>query len=352
MNLAFFQGKPVFVTGHTGFKGAWLCQILKQTGADVIGYALAPEADSLFNAVSGETGMMSIIGDVRDYSNLSAVFKDANPEIVFHLAAQPLVLESYTRPAYTFETNMMGTVNLLECIRQSDSVQSVVIITTDKVYRNHEQIQGYREADTLGGHDPYSTSKACVELISEAYTASFLRNAKIPLTTVRAGNVIGGGDVSQNRIIPDCVRSSVRGETITVRNQDSIRPYQHVLETLFAYLLISYRQYGDHTLAGSYNIGPDRNDCITTGELASFFCDHWGNGQSWKSVSSTDTPHESGLLCLNCSKIQSDLGWRPVWSVKKAVQKTVEWEKAKHSGKDIRALTDRQIKEYWEDFRR
>lgn len=350
MNLATFSGRSIFITGHTGFKGAWLCQILKQAGAVVTGYALTPETDGVFECVSGENGMTSVIGDVRNYTKLYETFERSKPEIVFHLAAQPLVLESYARPEYTFETNIMGTVNLLECVRQSDSVKSVVIITTDKVYRNNEQEQGYREFDVLGGRDPYSASKSCVELISEAYSSSFLFSKKIPLTTVRAGNVIGGGDISINRIIPDCVRAAVSGKPIIVRNQYSVRPYQHVLETLFAYLLIAKHQYDDYSVSGNYNIGPDKNDCVTTGELATMFCNCWGGGLSWENVPSPNPLKESGLLRLDCSKIQSVLGWHPMWDIKTAVEKTVEWEKARHSGEDLNAITDRQINAYLEDF--
>ena len=345
--MNFFNDKSIFLTGHTGFKGAWLCQLLKRIGARVTGYALAPERGGLFEAIDGSDGINSEIGDIRDYDRLSRVFRAAQPEIVLHLAAQPLVLDSYERPAHTFETNLMGTVNLLECVRRSgNSVHSVVMVTTDKVYSNIEHTRGYLETDALGGADPYSSSKACSELAAASYAQSFLKPARIPLSTLRAGNVIGGGDIAQNRIIPDCVRAAAAGKTIGIRNPYSVRPYQHVLEPLCAYLLVAKRQWADPTLAGGYNVGPDRRDTLTTGDLATIFCEQWGNGQSWDNVSSPDAPREAGLLYLDCSKIRSILGWRPVWDIATAVHKTVTWEKARYCSGDVSLITNQQIDEY------
>ena len=348
MNLNFFNGKSVFVTGHTGFKGAWLCEILKHLGANVCGYALEPAHGGMFETANVAEDIHSNIGDIRDLGKLSAAFNEAKPELVFHLAAQPLVLDSYERPVYTFETNLMGTVNLLECVRRSETVRSVVIITTDKVYKNNEWAYGYREIDTLGGGDPYAASKACAEIASESYRQSFLRN--IPMSTLRAGNVIGGGDVSVNRIVPDCVRAAIKNENIVVRNPYSVRPYQHVLEPLFVYLLIAELQYGDVGISGSYNVGPNESDCVTTGELADLFCDAWGDGLRWENVSVGGAPHESNLLRLDCSKIHSAVGWKPVWNVRKAIEKTVEWEKANLVG-NAKDITAKQICEYIERLR-
>lgn len=346
MSLEFFRGKSVFVTGHTGFKGAWLCHVLKRAGARVTGYALAPENGALFEVISVDNGMSSVIGDIRDIEGLTSAFRSAQPEIVFHLAAQPLVLDSYEQPVYTFETNVIGTANLLECVRENDSVRSVVIITTDKVYKNREWSYGYREIDELGGSDPYSASKACAELVVESYRLSFLQKKGIPVSTARAGNVIGGGDISANRIIPDCVRAAKRNEPIDVRNPGSVRPYQHVLEPVFAYLYIAERQYEDVTFEGCYNIGPDEGDYVTTGFLVDTFCKSWENEMSWQNVSQKDAPHEAGLLRLDCSKIRSVLGWRPVWDVKTAVEKTARWEKERHTGGKALEVMNMQIDEY------
>jgi len=347
MNLSFYKNKSIFVTGHTGFKGAWLCHILKRAGARVAGYALEPESGSVFELAGIADGLNSTIGDIRDAEMLSAAFERARPEMVFHLAAQPLVLDSYLQPAYTFETNIMGTVNLLECVRRSETVRSVVLVTTDKVYKNNEWPYGYRENDILGGSDPYAASKSCVEIVAESYRTSFLKS--IPLSTARAGNVIGGGDISGNRIIPDCVRAAVMREPIIVRNPYSVRPYQHVLEPLFAYLQIAERQQENAGLSGNYNIGPNEADCITTGELADVFCKAWGDGQTWETtMQQNETKLESNLLRLDCSKMRSVFNWCPVWNVNEAVSKTVEWEKTRIYDGNVRTVMDKQIDEYIE----
>jgi CDP-glucose 4,6-dehydratase len=344
--LDFFKSKSVFVTGHTGFKGAWLCRILSRAGAKVSGYALDPQQGGVYEQISMGSKMKSNISDIRDYEKLSDAIINANPEIVLHLAAQPLVLTAYERPAYTFETNIQGTVNLLDCVRQCENVRSVVIVTTDKVYRNNEWEYGYRENDPLGGSDPYSASKTCSEIVTDSYVQSFFRKAAVPVSTVRAGNAIGGGDVAANRIISDSIRSAKSGEAIAVRNPHSVRPYQHVLEPLFAYLMVAQKQYEDASLSGSYTIGPGEDGCVTTGTLMDIFCKEWGDGQSWINKGNSFAPHESGLLRLDCSKMRSLFGWKPLWNIKKAVKKIVEWEKSD----DKTYITDSQIEEYAEEF--
>jgi len=344
--LDFFKNKSIFITGHTGFKGAWLCRILQHAGASITGYALEPESGAVYSDIIKSDTIKSVINDIRDFSTLKSAFDIAAPEIVFHLAAQPLVLDAYDQPVYTFETNVQGTVNLLECVRLSESVKSVVVVTTDKVYKNDGKPQGYIEDDILGGNEPYSASKACAEFVTSAYLETFLRSRGVAVSTARAGNVIGGGDISKNRIIPDCIRSARYGESINIRNPKSVRPYQHVLEPLFAYLLISEKQYGNVSLSDNYNIGPNEADCITTAEIADVFCSLWGDNQSWQHISNTDAPYESALLKLDCSKIRSAFGWNPVWDVHTAVSKTVAWEKATYK----QVETDNQIVEYIEEY--
>ncbi len=274
--LEFYNGKRVFITGHTGFKGSWLCKILVNSGAVVTGYSLEPPTTpSLFEIANIGESITSIIGDIRDYNSLKKAFDEARPEIVLHLAAQPIVRESYKNPAYTYETNVMGTVNILECVRNSDCVKSFLNVTTDKVYFNKEWAWGYRENEELDGFDPYSNSKSCSELVTHSYKNSFFADGKIAISTARAGNVIGGGDFASDRIIPDCVRAASENRAIIVRNPYSTRPYQHVLEPLFAYLTIAEKQYNNAKFSGWYNVGPEECDCVTTGELVDLFCDLW-----------------------------------------------------------------------------
>ncbi len=345
--MSAYQGKRVFVTGHTGFKGSWLCRILVDAGAHVTGYALPPQAESgLFHLAGLEGRMTSILGDVRDREKLEAAFRAAQPEIVFHLAAQPIVLDSYRDPAYTYETNVMGTVNILECVRRSHCVRSFLNVTTDKVYQNREWVWGYREDEPLDGFDPYSNSKSCSELVTHSYSNSFFRSTPVAVSTARAGNVIGGGDDANDRIVPDCVRAARAKETIVVRNPRSVRPYQHVLEPLFAYLTIAWRQYEDREAAGWYNVGPDECDCVTTGELVDLFCQAWGDGLAWQSKAVPNAPHEADLLKLDCSKLKAAFGWRPRWHIGEAVRKTVEWTRVWMDGGDIPAEMDRQIARY------
>jgi len=346
VDLSFWKGKRVFLTGHTGFKGSWLSRILINAGAELVGYALEPQPrESLFTLCEVETDMHSIIGDIRDLDKLKKAYVECKPDIVIHMAAQPLVWESYENPVYTYETNVLGTVNLLECLRLHQNARSFLNITTDKVYENHEWIWGYRETDALNGYDPYSNSKSCSELVTHSYKNSFFSDNSVSISTARAGNVIGGGDFSANRIVPDCVRYAMAGKDINVRNPNSIRPYQHVLEPLFAYLLILEEQYSNGEKAGCYNIGPDDSDCITTGELVGVFCQNWGQGLGWYSEA-TNGPHEANYLKLDCSKMKSVFGWRPKWSIQTAIAKTIEWTLEYMATKNISALMDEQIVDY------
>lgn len=349
VDLNFYHGKRVFVTGHTGFKGAWLCRVLIDAGAEVTGYSLpAPTDPSLFELCGLSRQMNSIIGDIRDRAKLMEAFQEAQPEIVLHLAAQPIVRTSYEDPVYTYETNVMGTVNLLECVRTSEvPVKSVVIITTDKVYLNREWCWGYREDEPLDGYDPYSNSKSCAELVTHSYRDSFFGAQGIPVSTARAGNVIGGGDFARDRIIPDCVRAAQAGHTIVVRNPHSTRPYQHVLEPIMAYLMIAQRQYQDVKYAGAYNVGPDECDCVTTGELTDLFCKAWGSGMTWENRGDNG-PHEANFLKLDCSKLKTMFAWNPKWHIQDAIEKTVEWAQCWLRGEDITTVMRRQIQEYLE----
>lgn len=345
--LEFYRGKKVFVTGHTGFKGSWLCRILLNAGADVTGYSLeAPTNPNLYSMAGLEDKMVSVIGDIRDRDALKKAFKVAQPEIVFHLAAQPIVRDSYRDPVYTYETNVMGTVNVCECVRHSKTVKSFLNVTTDKVYKNNEWEWGYRENEPLDGYDPYSNSKSCSELVTHSYVNSFFKDLGIPVSTARAGNVIGGGDFANDRIIPDCVRAAGEGKPIIVRNPNSTRPYQHVLEPLAVYLMIAARQYESIDYADSYNVGPDDCDCITTGQLADLFCKYW-NGLEWINRSDGG-PHEANFLKLDCSKLKKVFGWKPRWNVEKAVEKTVEWSKVYFDGGSVADCMDEQIQEFFE----
>ena len=342
--LDFYKNKRVFITGHTGFKGSWLSKMLIMSGAEVTGFALEPDnEENLFSVSQVSRDMNSVIGDVRDFDALKRAYEAARPEVVIHMAAQPLVRASYELPRYTYETNVMGTVNLLECVRQCGGTGSFLNVTTDKVYENVETDRGYVESDKLDGYDPYSNSKSCSELVTHSYRKSFFDEAGIPVSTARAGNVIGGGDFSANRIIPDCVRAAAAGETIIVRNPDSVRPFQLVLDPLYAYLLIAQRQYGDRSLADYYNVGPDDKDCIRVGELVDIFCSEWGDGARWESRDAGG-PHEAGLLRLDCGKIRERLGWQPRYDIHEAVAATVEWSKTYAEGGDIAELMERQIR--------
>lgn len=351
-DLSFYKGKKVLVTGHTGFKGTWLCQMLAEAGAQVTGYALKPPTQpALFDIIGMQERMDSVFGDIRDLNHLQKVMNEAKPEVVLHLAAQPLVRDSYKNPVYTYETNVMGTVNILECVREQESVRSFLNVTTDKVYQNNEWEWGYRETDVLDGYDPYSNSKSCSELVTHSYQRSFFADRELPVSTARAGNVIGGGDFATDRIIPDCVRAAQRRALISVRNPYSVRPFQHVLEPLNAYLWIAAAQYADRSYAGYYNVGPDDADCINTGELAELFCEAWQEGLCWD-IQSEDGPHEANFLKLDCSKMKRVFNWKPRWNVKKAVEKTVEWTKVYFADGDVAECMNRQIEEFLLQFTR
>lgn len=346
--LERFRGKRVLVTGHTGFKGSWLCWLLADAGARVTGYALDPPTDpSLFQICGLGRRIESHVGDIRDYEGLRAVFKATRPEYVFHLAAQPIVRDSYEMPRYTFETNIMGTVNVLECSRAVSGVKSVLNVTTDKVYLNSDvPDHAFQEDDPLDGYDPYSNSKSCSELVTHSYARSF---AMPSVSTARAGNVIGGGDFAPHRIVPDCVRAMRAGKPILVRNPRSTRPFQHVLEPLFAYLLIAARQASDSSVAGWFNVGPETRSVVTAGELARLWCESWGPGASWvdgSDAAACDGRHEAAYLQLDNGKIARELGWRPRWDISTAVEKTVEWTKCWLDGGDVGALMSRQACDY------
>lgn len=352
LDFSFYKGKKILITGHTGFKGSWMCKVLIDAGALVTGYALAPPTNpSLFEICNVAGKMQSIIGDVRDLMHLQRVFAEEKPEIVIHMAAQPLVRDSYKNPVYTYEVNVMGTVNVLECVRNSSSVKSFLNVTTDKVYLNREWEWGYRENEELNGYDPYSNSKSCSEMVTSSYKNSFFVNTSIAISTARAGNVIGGGDFAADRIIPDCIRAVRDRKEIIVRNPYSTRPYQHVLEPVMAYLMICQTQYEDVTFAGSYNVGPDETDCWTTGDLVTLFCEKWnmktGASASWRDEYDGG-PHEAGFLKLDCSKIKRTFNWRPRWNVETAMEKIIEWTETYLNGENIEECMKRQIMEFYQ----
>lgn len=347
----FYRNKRVFITGHTGFKGSWLCEVLNHLGAVTGGYALEPSDDiNLFGLLKLSERITHTTGDIRDIESLKAAVKDFRPEIIIHMAAQPLVIESYMRPAYTYETNIMGTVNILEAVRECPSVKSFLNVTTDKVYLNREWVYGYRENETLCGRDPYSNSKSCSELVTYSYRHSFFEdNNSCAISTARSGNVIGGGDFAENRIIPDCMRSILNGESILLRNPDSVRPYQHVLECLNGYLLLAMKQYDDkHTYEGSYNFGPDESSCITTYELTEIFSRKYESAAGYKlkiniQGNTGRKLHEANLLKLDCSKAKSVLGWRSEWNIEQALEEVSGWLKVYASNGDIRSYMDEKI---------
>ena len=347
MDLSFYKGKKVLVTGHTGFKGTWLCRILINAGAQVTGYSLNPPTEpNLFSMADVESRMNSVIGDIRDLDHLKKVFEQTQPEIVLHLAAQPIVRDSYKDPVYTYETNVMGTVNICECVRLNPCVKSFLNVTTDKVYKNNEWEWGYRENEPLDGFDPYSNSKSCSELVTHSYINSFFDNMNLAVSTARAGHVIGGGEFSNARIVPVCGRAAIEGKDIIVRNPHSTRPYQHVLEPLAAYLIIAQKQFEDKKYAGFYNVGPDETDCVTTGNLVDTFCAKWGEGIKW--IDRYDGgPHEANFLKLDCSKLKTTFGWKPRWNFDTAIEKSVEWSKVYAAGGDVVACMDKEIEEFF-----
>lgn len=345
MDTNFYKGKKVLLTGHTGFKGSWMGVFLVNNGASVIGYASCSKSEKrLFDLCGIKDQITHIKGDIRDLGHLEEVFSAYQPEIVIHMAAQPIVRTSYEDPVGTYNTNVMGTVNVLECVRLNPCVKSFLNVTTDKVYENKEWEWGYRENDPLDGYDPYSNSKSCSELITHSYKSSFFADGHTAISTARAGNVIGGGDFARDRIIPDCVRAMLKHEDIIVRNPYSIRPYQHVLEPVYVYLMIAAMQYKDSKYAGCYNVGPDDEDCFKTGDLVELFVRKWGEGK-W--IDQYDGgPHEADFLKLDCSKLKKVFGWKPHWNLDTSVEKVVEWSKCWMSGGNVRACMDKQIEDF------
>lgn len=326
--------------------------VLANAGANIIGYATCSKEETrLFDLCHIKEQITHIKGDIRDLEHLQETFTTYQPEIVIHMAAQPIVRVGYEEPVNTYSTNVMGTVNVLECVRLNPCVRSFLNVTTDKVYENREWEWGYRENDPLDGYDPYSNSKSCSELVTHSYKNSYFSDGHSAISTARAGNVIGGGDFAKDRIIPDCVRAALKREDIIVRNPYSIRPYQHVLEPVCAYLMIAERQYSDAEYAGYYNIGPDDGDCLQTAQLVNSFVDHWGEGLKW--VRGDDEgPHEAHYLKLDCSRIKNVFCWSPVWNLDTAVSKVVEWTKCWNAGEDVRICMNRQIKDYLREMKR
>lgn len=353
----FFKGRKILVTGHTGFKGSWLCELLLLLGAEVTGYGLEPPTTpSMYQICGLEKRLRSEYGDIRDLEHLRKVMRQVQPELVLHMAAQPLVRESYRRPVYTYDVNVMGTVNILECVRESDSVRSFLNVTTDKVYLNREWNWGYRENEELNGYDPYSNSKSCSELVTCSYRNSFFSEGdrQVAVSTARAGNVIGGGDFAADRIIPDCYRAAANHKEIELRNPGSVRPYQHVLEPLTVYLMILQRQCEEPGLAGSYNVGPDEGDCWDTRHMTECFGRCWqeqtGEALTWHAGQESG-PHEANYLKLDCSKLKAVFRWQPVWKVEEAVRKAAQWYAAYQSGEDMQAYTVKQISDFLDGSR-
>ena len=349
LNLNFYKGKRVLITGHTGFKGSWLTRILVNAGAIVCGYSLeAPTKPNLFSLAQVEDKIKHVIGDIRDYNHLKKVFDEFQPEIVMHLAAQPIVRESYKNPVYTYETNVMGTVNVCECVRLTKSVKSFLNVTTDKVYLNEDMPDhAFKENEPLDGYDPYSNSKSCSELVTHSYKKSFFKDMDVSVSTARAGNVIGGGDFAIDRIIPDCIRAVEKNQDIVIRNPYSTRPYQHVLEPLYIYLTICEKQYGNKDFEGYFNVGPDDCDCVSTGDLVTLFCKEWGNNVHWYSKYDGG-PHEAAFLKLDNWKIKDVFGWRPRWHIDECVRKIVEFTKIYlEREQDIPSEMDKEIKEFF-----
>lgn len=350
INKDFYRGKRVFITGHTGFKGTWLTKVLVGLGADVIGYSIDTAQTARLYAMAGvEKKIRSIQGDVRNLTYLTQAVKKTQPEIIIHLAAQPIVREGYKNPVDTYATNVMGTVNILETVRITDTVKSFINVTTDKVYLNKEYNRGYRENEELNGYDPYSNSKSCSELVTSSYQRSFFEDRDVAISTARAGNVIGGGDFAVDRIIPDCVRAIEKGEKMVIRHPYSVRPYQHVLEPVMAYLMIAQGQYEDKSFAGNYNVGPDDDDCITTGELVKIFAKYYNdtNAGCFEWIIQEDNgPHEASCLKLDCTKLKKTFDWKPKWNIRDAVSKTVDWTNIYLSKGNVAKIMEGQISEY------
>jgi len=352
VNPSFWEGKVVLLTGHTGFKGSWLSLWLQSMGAKVVGYSLEPPTSpSLFDVGRVAEGMVDVRGDVRDLDRLVSVFNDTRPEIVIHMAAQPLVRYSYQNPVETYHTNVLGTVNVLESVRQSPGVRVVINVTSDKCYENREWVWGYRENEAMGGFDPYSSSKGCAELVASAYRNSFFNPSeydrhRIAVASVRAGNVIGGGDWALDRLIPDIMRAIERGQPVLIRSPHAIRPWQHVLEPLSGYLTLAERLWGEGgRFAEGWNFGPRDDDARPVSWIAEQLTQTWGEGASW-ALDQAIHPHEANYLKLDCSKAKGLLGWQPQWRLDQALKLIVEWHKAYRAGTDMRKMTLEQIASY------
>ena len=349
LNPSFWHGKRVLVTGHTGFKGGWLTIWLQRLGAEVAGYALPASTNpSLFEVADVASDMHSIAGDIRDLDKIKHAVADFRPDIVIHMAAQALVRFSYKDPVDTYSTNVMGTVNVLEACRATESVRAIVNVTSDKCYENREREEGYREDEPMGGYDPYSNSKGCAELVTSAYRQSFFGgDSGTLLGSARAGNVIGGGDWAEDRLIPDMIRAFADGEAATIRNPGAIRPWQHVLEPLHGYLRLAERLGNDgEAFAEGWNFGPEDSDAQPVAWVADKMCKFWGDGATWNDGSSPDQPHEAKLLRLNFDKARERLGWRPRLQLAEALRWTVDWYKCFEDGGNVRALTEQQIADF------
>ncbi len=349
INKKFWKNKKVFVTGHTGFKGSWLCLLLQFLEAKVVGYALDPPTDpNLYNLCKIDDFVVSNISDIRDKESFGKCLNNAAPDIVIHMAAQPLVRESYLKPVETYATNVMGTAHLLEAVRQSSTVGAVVVVTTDKCYDNKEWVWGYRENEPLGGFDPYSSSKACAEIVTAAYRNSFFSENKIGIATARAGNVIGGGDWAADRLIPDCINALLNSEKIILRNPYAIRPWQHVLEPLNGYLLLAQNLYENRKeFSEAWNFGPRENDCQTVEEVVKILCQKWNESNNY-SFDKNGHPHEAQFLKLDWSKAHGRLNWQPHWNIYQTIEKIVEWMKVYSKGEDINDICNKQIKDYFQ----
>jgi len=353
MNSNFWNGRRVFLTGHTGFKGSWLSLWLQSLGAHVTGYALnPPTSPNLFEVANVASGMTSIIGNVQDKDHLSKILEQTRPEIVIHMAAQPLVRYSYENPVETYATNVMGTVNLLESIKQQDSVKVVLNVTSDKCYENREWVWGYREDEPMGGYDPYSNSKGCSELVTAAYRCSYFNPEKYPehgvaVGSARAGNVIGGGDWASDRLIPDFIRSIVAGKTVIIRNPSAIRPWQHVLEPLSGYLLLAEAMYKKGPeFSQAWNFGPNDIDAKSVEWIVNCLVSLWGDKASFKVDQNSANFHEARFLKLDCSKARTILGWNSKWNASEAIERICAWHKAHLSGSDMRLYTLNEINDY------
>ena len=351
INPSFWKGKRVFVTGHTGFKGGWICLWLKHLGAEVIGYSLEPATvPSLFEVADVDEGMQSIIGDIRDHAKLSNTILESKPDVVIHMAAQPLVRYSYAEPAETYEVNVMGTVHLLEGVRATPSVKAVVNVTSDKCYENQERVRGYSENEAMGGIDPYSSSKGCAELVTSAYRQSFFEPAGIALASARAGNVIGGGDWAADRLIPDFFRAMDAGETLNIRSPKAVRPWQHVLEPLSGYLMLAEQLYSNGaSFAEGWNFGPSDDDSRTVSWIVERMAE-MRKDINWQCDEAPHL-HEANLLILDSSKARRKLNWQPLWRLQMALQKTLEWHEAWRNAEDMRAVSLAQINDYQSTLR-